>query len=51
MQTVPVYQTEDIREIEKYLFSLDPKPHLMEIAGKTVANVALHVAPRDSQTA
>ncbi|MDG1225077.1 MAG: NAD(P)H-hydrate epimerase, partial [Burkholderiales bacterium] len=51
MQTVPVYQTEDIREIEKYLFSLDPKPHLMEIAGKTVADVALHVAPRDSQTA
>ena len=51
MQTVPVYQTEDIREIEKYLFSLNPKPHLMEIAGKTVANVALHVAPRDSQTA
>ena len=42
MHKVPVYQTEQIRQIEEYLFSLDPKPNLMESAGKAVADLAIH---------
>ncbi|MDA0237682.1 MAG: NAD(P)H-hydrate dehydratase [Proteobacteria bacterium] len=51
MHTVPVYQTEQIRQIEKYLFSLDPKHGLMESAGKTVADVAIQVAPNHARSA
>ena len=51
MHKVPVYQTEQIRQIEEYLFSLNPKPNLMESAGKTVADLAIQVAPTHARSA
>ena len=51
MHMVPVYQTEQIRQIEEYLFSLNPKPNLMESAGKNVADLAIQVAPTHARSA
>ncbi|MEJ6649847.1 MAG: NAD(P)H-hydrate dehydratase [Burkholderiales bacterium] len=50
MHMVPVYQTEQIRQIEEHIFSLDPKPDLMELAGKTVAELAIQVTPNHART-
>lgn len=50
MQTVPVYHTEQIRQIENHFFALEPKPQLMELAGKTIANITVKVAPEQAQS-
>jgi hydroxyethylthiazole kinase-like uncharacterized protein yjeF len=44
MNTTPVYYTEHIRQIEEYLLSLKPQPQLMELAGKTIADLTASVA-------
>ena len=38
------YHTEHIRQIEEYLLSLEPQPQLMELAGKTIADITVKVA-------
>lgn len=45
MQTVPVYQTEQIRAIEQWALALDPPPPLMERAGLATAELVRRVAP------
>jgi len=44
MNTTPIYHTEHIRQIEEYLLSLEPQPQLMELAGKTIADITVKVA-------
>lgn len=44
MNTTPIYRTEHIRQIEEYLLSLEPQPQLMELAGKTIADITVKVA-------
>ena len=50
MQTAPVYHTEQIRQIEDHFFALEPKPLLMELAGKTIADITIKVAPEQTQS-
>jgi hydroxyethylthiazole kinase-like uncharacterized protein yjeF len=49
MQTIPVFLVEHIRQIERWGFSQDPPPPLMERAGRATAELVRSTAPQDAR--
>ncbi|HUU72390.1 MAG TPA: NAD(P)H-hydrate dehydratase [Burkholderiales bacterium] len=49
MQTIPVFQVNQVRLVEEWAFSQDPPPPLMERAGRATAELVRSLAPDNAR--